>query len=102
MTEKKRTPKEIHVDNLIIHAKDVEIISEKSQEQEQPRQRREPFNPWFFGPRRRMEETIEAENVESSVDEHQEDIGNEPTEQQETESTPAPAPEQERRRPFWM
>lgn len=77
MTEKKQTTKEIHVDKLIVHAKEVEIIHE----------RKRPFNPWFFGPPRVLRESAEEENFDSSK-EHEHD------QKDQFES--------ERRKPFWM
>lgn len=43
---KDKKPKEIHVENLIIHAKNVEIIDEHQEREQQEREPRR--NPWDF------------------------------------------------------
>ncbi|CAM3767576.1 hypothetical protein [Mesobacillus thioparans] len=54
----KKSGKVIHVDHLTIHAKDVNIIHERSREHHG--ERRHPLD--FFGPGRRRERNIEEDH----------------------------------------
>lgn len=79
MTDKSRKTKEIYVDKLIVHAKEVEIIHE----------RKERHNPWFFGNQREMSDNVESLEAESEM-ENDEDQNMEQHEHRE------------QRRPFWF
>lgn len=69
---RERQGKVIHVDKLTIHAKEVEIINERSRGRHDRRR-----NPWdFFGPRRREDRNeLEREHHEESEDRHKEESG---------------------------
>ncbi|MDX8362523.1 MULTISPECIES: hypothetical protein [Bacillaceae] len=92
MAEKKRKPKEIHVENLIIKANEV-IIQDEGSKSQQPQEERRPFrDPWGFRPRRQQEvATEEADETATDTEEVNED-------DQSTEEENVEQPQQ--RRPF--
>lgn len=69
---RERDRKVIHVDKLTIHAKEVEIINERSSDRHERRR-----NPWdFFGPRRREDRNErERKHHDESEDRHEEESG---------------------------